>query len=489
MSTKNLRHASVIYLLLPNLIFFYSWTRLSVAIIGIIILTYLSSDDYKDLSFKSSTDFSTKDLLIVGITGLVLTLISGTAGFCYQTPDYWCHHAKYNELFNSKWPIRIPLDGPIISYYYGYYVVPALFFKIIGSINETFIVIWTTTGIAIGIAWVYLVLNKKIWFVLMAMCAGDLPHIVKNILAFLSISLYKFSDFGIEHWSLFENLFWVPNQVIPSLIIAGMFVYILKNNLNTYLMTFPLCLIFWWAVFPAFTFSLFIGCIIMKDWVTGHFKPKMATITKKIILPAITSIPILIFFLSHKATPVSGFIWNSRKDYMNLVSEYSANILVDVFGFLAVYICLKKMRFETLDLFPFFIVLILTIIFPIYQIGKVNDFLFRGMMPLLFFTGIYLCYPLTVNSWKNTLHILRHSYLGLFLILILASTSLVAVRRVWRAVTENQFILKPDGNPFIEIPYNAYPNVYEVLKEKWSLQEANQYLGKADSLYEKYIAP
>jgi hypothetical protein len=489
MTVKNLRYVSVIYLLLPNLIFFYSWTRSSVAVTGIIILIYLASDDYRDSGFKSRIFFSSKDLFIVGITGLALTLLSGTAGFCYQTLDYWSHHTKYNELFINKWPIRIPSNGPVISYYYGYYVVPALFFKLYGSINETFIVLWTTTGISIGIAWVYLVLNKKIWFVLLAMCMGDFPHVIKNIFSALSINMYTYSHIGIEHWSVFENLFWVPNQVIPSLIIAGMLVYILRHNLKTYLIIFPVCLSFWWAIFPAFALGILTGCLLLKEWLTSTFKPTMNLIAKKYILPAVICIPIFIFFLSHGSAPVSGFIWNFRTDYLNLLSEYSVNILVNVIVFMIVYWSLKKLNFKTIQLFPFFIVLILTIVFPIYRLGKVNDFLFRGMMPLLLISGIYLCYPLTTMEWKSTVLILKRSYLGLFVILILLATSTLAVRRIWRAVAANRFITNNRTAPREGIPYDAYPNVYEVLLAKWSRQEANQYLGKAGSLYEQFIAP
>ncbi|NIJ55965.1 hypothetical protein [Dyadobacter arcticus] len=491
MTIRKLRFASITYLLLPNFIFFYSWTQFPINIAGILLLTYLLREDFKDTSFCKTDQLGLGDLIVLATTGIILALISGTAGLCYQTADYWCHNAKFHELFSQEWPIRIPAAGPVVSYYYGYYLVPALYFKIVGGISETFIFLWTAAGLSLGIAWLYLVLKRKIWFVLPVICVGDLPRLINNLFQKLSIRLYEYADFGIEHWSAFENLFWVPNQVIPSLITAGMLTYIIKNRLKLNLIIFPLSLTFWWAIFPAFTCSVLVGVLLFKELISNPTQIKWNSIIKNITLPGMIVVSILIFFLSHQSTPISGLIWNFRTNYQDLISEYLSNILLNVVIISIAYICLNKSTLNVLNPFPLVISLLLAIILPSYRIGKVNDFLFRGMIPLLIIMGLYIYYPLTLLTFRKTWHILRHSYFTLFIILTLSAGSLIAIGRIWRAATNNLLVsyVRDDAPRFSPIPYDAYDNVYEVLRDRWSQQEANQYLGKADSLYEKYIAP
>ncbi|WP_221394817.1 hypothetical protein [Dyadobacter sp. NIV53] len=491
MSEKSLRNLSIAYLILPNILFFYNWTNLPIAIAGVITLIYLLIEDRKDKSFNGFRILKRKDVIIIGLTTLVLTFVSGINGYCYQTFDYWCHNTKFYELLSYSWPIRIPKNGPVISYYYGFYIIPALFSKVTGTINEASIFVWTWLGIAIGISWIYLVLNKKIVFVLLAVCIGDLPHVLKTVLYKLSVSLYAFGDFGIENWSNLENLLWVPNQVIPTLILGGMFMYILTRNLNFDLMVLPIALSFWWAVFPAFVCGFLLAVLIIRDWILTKFQLDWVRVFKKVVLPFLICLPVLIFFMSHAEAPISGFIWNFSSDISNTISEYAVNIGINAVLFLTAYFYFRKINLPSLEQFPFYLILALCIIFPIYRLGKVNDFLFRGMMPFLIIIGMYLFYPLATYRSKRTFGIIKNSWMAIPLVLLLATSSLIGITRVFRAATVNQYTaqMNPDKVTFRAIPYDAYTNIYEVLKEKWSQQEANQYLGKSDSFYEKYMAP
>ena len=124
--------------------------------------------------------------------------------------------------------------------------------------------------------------------------------------------------------------------------------------------------------------------------------------------------------------------------------------------------------------------------------GKVNDFLFRGLMPYLIIIGIYLFYPLSeAKTYKESWSMIKKTPYSLILFLLLTSSSLIAAGRVFRAATVNQVTARmfPGKIAFDPIPYDAYPNIYEVLKDKWSQREADQYLGKKDSFYELNMTP
>jgi hypothetical protein len=174
------------------------------------------------------------------------------------------------------------------------------------------------------------------------------------------------------------------------------------------------------------------------------------------------------------------------------IIEYSVNIGINLALFVLIYLHFKRHGKAILPDFPFFMIILFIMVFPIYRIGKVNDFLFRGLMPYLIITGIYLFYPLSeAKTYKDSWILVRKTPFSLILFFLLTSSSLVAAGRVLRASMVNQLATKmfPEKIVFNPIPYDAYPNIYEVLKDKWSQREADQYLGKKDSFYELKMTP
>jgi hypothetical protein len=488
MNEKHLRSLSIFYLLAPNLLFFTSWVNMPIGVAGIIVLLYLSLKEVKDASFGAVKILDTSDLLTIGFASVFLTVVSGINGYVFQNVDYWAHNVKFYELLTHKWPIRIPADGPVISYYYGFYVIPALASKLTGAVNETFIFLWTWLGLSIGIAWLYVVLNKKILFVWLTLCIGDLPRVIKSFLSIFSVRLYEFGNFGIENWSNFENLLWVPNQIIPTLIIGGMFVYVLMKRLQIDLLVLPIALSFWWAVFPAFVCGLLVGGLVVRGWFQARFQIRLSEAFNRVIIPFLVCLPVLIFYLSHDGELVSGFLWEFTSNPANSFAEYLVNIVINAVLFLTAYLYFRRIGLPSLTQIPFFCIVFLQLFFPIYRLGEVSDFLFRGMMPFLLIIGLYLFYPLTRDGFKATYSLLRSSGWGMFLTSMLVLSSVTGTTQLYRAARINR-LSDNQGVKFEPIPYDAYANVYEVIKAKWSPEGADQYLGNAGSFYEKYMAP
>lgn len=492
MSIHLLRCITIGYLLLPNLLFFTHWTRTSFALFGVLILGFLFLDVIKNQDFNKSDNLNSKSIISLVAICLVATLVSGVTGICFQTLDHWAHNTKFYELFISDWPQRIPLTGPVVSYYYGYYVVPVLLSKWAGIIREDIIFIWTALGFFLGFAWLYLALNRKMIFVILALSVGDTPRFLKLIFSNLAGPLYTFSDFAIEPWSNFENLFWVPNQVIPTLIIAGMFVYILKNRINVEYMVLPVALSFWWAVFPSVTSGCIIALVVLRKWFMERFKIDYLRAVKLVGLPFLICLPVLLFYLSHESLPASGFIWQFAGDLEGRTVEYLVNIGLNIVIFTLVYFYFQRNGNNTLPVFPIFITLCVILLFPLYRIGKLNDFLFRGLMPCLLVAGIYLFYPIAaVSNYRKSWALIRKTPYSFFIVLLLVSSSAIAGGRLYRAITVNQVTnrLFPEKFPFKAIPYDNYSGIYEALQAKWTQEEADQYLGKEDSFYELNISP
>ncbi len=488
MNIKLLRLTTLFYLLLPNLLFYLFWTNTWISSAAAVFLARILYAEIRDARFSGRGSLTRKDLIKIILSASVLCALSGVSGFAYQTNDYWAHNTKFFELFEHNWPIRIPSDGPAVGYYYGYYVVPALFSKLVGHLCEAAIFVWTVLGISLGLGWLYVALKGKLRYALLVLTFGDLAHVCVSLLTKIAGVPYAFGDFGIEVWSNFENLFWVPNQLIASLIMGGMLVYCLAERIDIETMVLPIVLSYWWAIFPAFTSSILVGIILFSKW--ARYGLPTRGLIHTILLPGLLTIPVLLLFISHQKPAVTGFIWNFPGEIKTRIIEYSLNIGVTaafsilIFGFLS-----QKIKTRT-PTFPFYAVIGLIVILPLFRIGKVNDFLFRGLMPLLIVAGFYLYqFGPGLRAGSNPPRIKRQARIALFCMLIL-STSLAATR-VIRALRYNRVSARffPNQVHFRPVPYDTYSNVYEALRARWSQAEADQYLGKSGSFYETFIAP
>lgn len=444
--------------------------------------------ELKSNEFVDDISLSLADIFQVLLLDFFITLISGAGGLVYQTEDYWAHNAKFYELYSSDWPLKLTSSNVNISYYFGYYLVPALIFKFIGGVNEGVVFIWNWLGLFLGLLWLYIVLNKNKFLIIIVLCIGGLTHFVASLLRIFSLKIYNYRDFGVELWSVFENLFWAPNQAIPSLILGGIFAYILSRKLDLTTIIFPIFLSFWWAIFPSFFLSSLLLVLILSELIK---KPSLLSRylgRTSIWLSVTTAIPVLLLFLSHETYPVSGFIWTFSHDIKSVIMEYSLHIVGNLLVVILMYLYFRRGKLKSLPFFPLLVIVFFTLLFALYRSGKNNDFFAKGMMPLLVLLGVYMVYPLSFfTGFKEFKNKLQH-YMGIRIVILILFITIIPVSlKVWRAVKINQFTAMLNLVEFEKKPLDGFPTIYEVLVKHWSEEEARQYVGAAESFYEKYI--
>ena len=475
--------------MIPNIIYYIYWTNPIIALVGITLFVYVFLKITLEETDVCKNFIHLKDIFIACIGAVVLTLASGITGFAFQTMDQWCHNAKFQDLLQNEWPLRFPVGRPVMAYYFGYYLVPAALSKLAGGISAAAILIWTSLGIALGLLWICISLHQKWWAVLLVLCVGDFPRVFKGIAAHWSIQLYRYEEIGVEHWSNLENLFWAPNQFIPSLILGGMLFYAIRHRLNYALLCLPTALALWWAIFPALTVGLVTAVLLVFRWI--RYGTSSCELLEQVLLPFILVVPVLLLFQSHPHPPANGLIWEFREDAGNLLREYLVNTASDVLLFLFAFAVFRRVELPGISAAPFCLLICITLLFPLIRVGKVNDMLLRGMMPILILIGSYLLYPLTSQPLPKVLAALCCNAFYMSVVLALLLPSAVGIARLYRAARFNRItaLWSPPPLKFVPIPYNGYPSLYETLRQRWSQQEAEQYLGKPDSFYEKYIAP
>jgi hypothetical protein len=482
MNTRLLRALSTAYLLIPSLLFFLYWTRPGIAVVGIGLLIWAYDRHCRaDAPMPPEKNLGFEDLLQISLVALLLTIFSGVGGLWEQMFDHWGHNAKLYDLFLHKWPLSYPQGGPAYSYYFGYYLVPALISKVSGSIEEPALFLWTLAGLGLGLAWVYIVLKGKLLYILLCLCFGGF-----FTLLYIIFCEYEGRTYVIMT-PLLEQLRSAPNQIIPTLIVGGMLVHLIKFRGDLQDVVLPCCLALWWALLPALTMGLLVGLLILRQWrSTGIYGPSLFT---KIVVPLVVSVPVLTLFASSSGVPDSGFVWElgQRKSFL---FNYSVLFVPNLAALYLGWIVLRRGRPATMPAYPFLLTLGLMLLLPLYRMGRYNDLFLRGVMSYTLIAGLYVLIPIAgEGSYRPLLTTARKSVLG-FLVVLLMLFSLMGMGKMMkRSVKYNSLtaLLFPMRIPYRAFPYDRFPTIYQMQLGQFSQLEARKYLGREDSLYERYI--
>lgn len=149
---------SFIYLYLPVDIFFITWLKpiFSIPLIAITLILLFSFNPH-------STHIKLSPRLVI-ILVLVTVAISywcmsaGLGGFTAQSADWPKHNVLLLDLINKSWPVHYTLGAHhgILSYYIGFYIIPAMMGKLFGfNFAQDIMLIWATIGIILTILQLY----------------------------------------------------------------------------------------------------------------------------------------------------------------------------------------------------------------------------------------------------------------------------------------------------------------------------------------------
>ena len=185
---------TVAYLILPVLIYYFTFTKWIFSLLAILALFLIvfASIKFKSVNPKNKLKLfsSKKSVVIFFITLLIICLwlfLTGVGDFTYQQTDYLKHNTILKDLIANEWPFAYSTETqtqPFV-YYFAYYIPAALIGKIAGftSANITFY-IWTFIGVTLGFSWIFKFLKRvSLCPVIVLICFGGLDflgHIITN---------------------------------------------------------------------------------------------------------------------------------------------------------------------------------------------------------------------------------------------------------------------------------------------------------------------
>ncbi len=485
MHTSLLRKFSIGYLMLPNLLFSYGWFREPYAAGLILGMLYLFSREFL-LPVTDNKFFKSKEVLFLVMLALVFTFFTGAGGFSQQKSDFFAHNAKFYDLFKNPWPTYFAEVDRYACYYFGYYLVPAAFAKLIGQLTPVSIYLWTALGYFLGFSWLYLLLNRRKWLLFAFFWIRGIGYILYLFFQktqWLQIPIYRPVING-----LIQHASYVPNQFLGTLIITTMLLHEIFIDKRIDRMAFPITLNFIWGVFPTITLTLiYLGIVIRHYGGGGRWRLLLHGKTlPNYLLPALLMFPTFGYFLSANGSTIKGFIWTFDPP-VNSLLNYILGFGLDLFLYAYILWTLRDRQ----NLIPRWFIsglLVLLVGLSCYRMGYHNDWFYRTQIPIFIVLVIAMLLGaesyINKKQWPSSL-LTKAAYALVVAMMLLQLSSYVHL-------IKNNVIVKtlaPGVTQFQPMTYDRYPNVYQLMKDVYRDRgDAEQYLGDKDSFYQRYLA-
>ncbi|UZR92374.1 hypothetical protein [Chondrinema litorale] len=475
---------TILYLLIPNILFVVGWFRWEIAIPAIIIIficLYKLLASFAEIEGVSIKKISIPSRLVLLLVTLGICIISGIGGFTFQG-DVDKHYGILKDLITESWPVVYPesqLNNGLVhlNYYLAYYL-PAAFLAKLTSIYlaDLYIFLWTFTGLYLTLRWVITFSKKNTLFITLLIFlffggqdflysaikipikwifTGELisAHIFKMEIAHEAVVHNNILQF----YSPMVSMTWCPQHVLGAWLATALIVYEFGERKSLQNIVFIFSLTYIWSVFNAFGLVVFLVIFLIKKGIKPYLS--FQNIVGGLLFLLLSGA----YFKAHYSISESGWIWEviPGKSWLPKIIVF----LFIEFGIYALLAIKYASKHQWKDLWWGAIITLLII--PFYVIGYFNDFLMRTAVPSLFIISIFVIQYFGELSY-------RWKYHFLVIFIILANIPYVTLRYRVRGAEKEQ------ANVANSV------SVIKLREDKWF---NSQYFGKSNSIYWKYMAP
>lgn len=197
-----LNAATLLYLLVPNLLFLAGWVQPIAACVAGVLLLIAVWDVWKHAAC-GPTPWQGKDTL--GVVVLALLCLGwvesiGLNGHVIQHHDFIVRNAIYDTLVRETWPIA-GAGGGYFSYYHAFWLVPAGLSKMIPRVDAThWLYAWAYLGVLLGMLQLYARWRwRVVLFVVLLVLIGDVSIWYRHYAIPIVSKLYG-ADSPCAHW-------------------------------------------------------------------------------------------------------------------------------------------------------------------------------------------------------------------------------------------------------------------------------------------------
>ena len=401
---------SILYIIVPVIVFFFGWLKIIIAVAVTIPFLFLVYFVYKQLTEKETNLFTKETVLywIIAIAALgVWVYFSGIGGFSYQNSDHWVRNPIYRDMCKYDWPMIYDLskepdfvkaitgtDKVAFSYYFTYWLVPALFSKLLGLSElgcNIVLYIWSLFGLLLILYNINRIIGKCSYSSLLVFVFFSGMDIIRCAYYGKPYNFIEHIEwwndlYWIQYSSNTTQLYWVFNQSIPLWIIMCL---VLQLNDNKYIGS--LCALSFiyspWAVFGIIPIA-WAGSFFRKQSIKQAFNPVNSIVT--IMIAVVYGL----FYMASSGS--SGGVGTTLSYYRDRLLGFIVDYLIFVVVEVAVY-WLLVYKENKKDIY-FWVVTLELLLFPMVWMRDGN-FTMRASLPALF---IFMNYVIkTLNQTRN----------------------------------------------------------------------------------------
>lgn len=438
LNSKNLYKSTYLYLSLPLFIFILSWLDYGVAFVFTLIFGFGFYQLWRHIEEKEDKKLISSSMIWFAIGFAVFwCFFAGIGYFYYQSWDYHFRNAVFRDLIFYDWPVFYNRANTPLVYYMGFWLIPALFGKL---------VLFLTGNLATAFFWgniflfIYAVLGLALIFLHLAVAVkaknGKQLLLASFIFMFFSgldIIGYLFFQqmaqpfaYHLDWWATFmqyssmaTGMFWVFNQFI----MVGLILFLIYNEhaVRSFGFLMPLALFF--APYPTATLGILAVAYTLSCWLKSTERSKFFwqdIVSIPNLLGAFWLLPLIILY----------FITNSEgMDKLWYIFDFTTPFRLLLFMILEflLYAAVLWGRFRH-DFF-FKTAVILLFIIPFFRIDQQNNFCMRSSMPALMIIALF-----TVKFLFENFRAKKSQFLSTALILLLLFGSATPLMEFYRGL-------------------------------------------------------
>ncbi len=405
---------SLIYLLIPNLIFIAGWLQPWFAIPISLLLLWQLVLLLKKIGEVKFHGLHRNHVRFVGATLLIaisVTLISGIGGIGFQDSDWIKHNAVLKDLIDQPWPVYYEIDYQSVPlvYYIAFYLPAALVGKLFGwAVANLVLVVYSLIGLGLAMAWFSILIGRRSLFVPLIFVLFSGLDLIGRLFIAPKISLirpdHSLGWAHIEWWAyawqysaLTTQYFWVPNQAIAGWILTGLVVYGISQScwVRYRALMFGLALL--WSPFVALGVVPYLLVDLFLKWRTWR-----EARTRYFSFENLMGLSLLIvmgLYYSAKLYQIAPKVDSGIKHGFTLaLAESDREALIGFFliivfcilefGLYAGLLWLRRSEWNLNSRWLLGISVVILSVLPFYQFGEMNDFLMRASIPALFVMAV-----------------------------------------------------------------------------------------------------
>lgn len=439
--------ASMLYIEVPIIIFFFGWIRPEVSfpllvLIAIQLIFYILNT-IKNITY---TIITIPNLIAILIVCGLWVLLSGAGHRGIHAGDFAKHNAILNDLIRLPWPVTYNVNGSeqvmMLVYYVAYYLPAALLGKFFGWVGaNVFLYFWTYIGISLIAFWFIHFFKQKAFFALILFILLSGLDGLGRILLLHKTGVNPDWEWWAGEWqysSITTLLFYVPQHALGAWVVVS-YLFSKKNEVMTMFASLLL-----WSPFVWFGTLPFVIYQTMKK----NVKLTWIDTTTATFIALICGAYVFSSSFAEVGQGVGGqWLWQRLPLFKSLTLVRLVFFYLFEFGICFGIIMSVRHFFRQNTSLLWIAVLVLTCI-PWYRVGLLNDFAMRTSIPALYVVALYFISAFVFSTKIVRNRFIVYTVIGMFYPLLLMYNGAQHIRNI-----PPQYTLSELDTPEVRIQY------------------------------------